>query len=148
MIGILGGFLRFFFFFDVDHFLRSFPVSSDSIICLQRRGPGFQLWVWKTPRRKKQQPTPVFLSEEFSGHRSLLDHSPQNHKESDTTEQVTHFLRSLLIVLQQCFCFMFWFLAISHVESQLSKQGSNLHPLHWKVKSSPLDCQGSPSIWF
>ena len=30
---------------------------------------------------------------------------------------------------------MFWFLAMRHVRSQLPDQGSNLQPLHWKVKS-------------
>lgn len=27
------------------------------------------------------------------------------------------------------------FLALKHVRSQLPNQGSNSHPLHWKVKS-------------
>ena len=31
-----------------------------------------------------------------------------------------------------------------HVGSWIPHQGSNLHPLHWKVMSSPLDQQGSP----
>ena len=37
--------------------------------------------------------------------------------------------------LQYCFCFVFCFLAKRHVGSWLPEQGSNLHPLHWKVKS-------------
>ena len=36
--------------------------------------------------RRKWQPTPVFLPGEFQGQRSLVGHSPQGHKESDTTE--------------------------------------------------------------
>ena len=33
--------------------------------------------------------TPVFLPGEFYGERSLVGYSPQGHKESDTTEQLT-----------------------------------------------------------
>ena len=36
---------------------------------------------------------------------------------------------------------MFWFLGY---EAWIPEQGSNPHHLHWKVKSSPLDHQGSP----
>ena len=39
------------------------------------------------PRRRKWQPTPVFLSEKPHGQRSLMEYSPWGHKESDTTEQ-------------------------------------------------------------
>ena len=46
------------------------------------------------------------------------------------------FLKSLLTLLQYCFCFMFWvFLAARHVGSYLPDQGANPHPLHWKVRS-------------
>ena len=37
---------------------------------------------------KKWQPTPVFLSGDFHGQRSLVGHSPWDHKESDVTEQL------------------------------------------------------------
>ena len=36
------------------------------------------------------------------------------------------------------------FLAEKHVGSYLPKQGSNLHPQHWKAKSQPLDRQECP----
>ena len=36
------------------------------------------------------QPTPVFLPGVFHGQRSLVGYSPWGHKESDTTERVTH----------------------------------------------------------
>ena len=46
------------------------------------------------------------------------------------------FLKSLLNLLQYYLWFLcFGFLAMRHVGSQLPDQGSNLHPLHWKVKS-------------
>ena len=34
--------------------------------------------------------------------------------------------------------------AMRHVGTQLPTQGQNLHPLHWKADSQPLDHQGSP----
>ena len=36
------------------------------------------------------------------------------------------------------------YLPTRHVGSYFPSQGSNLHPLHWKVDSYPLDHQGSP----
>ena len=35
-------------------------------------------------------PTPVFLPGESHGQRSLVGYSPRDHKESDTTESLTH----------------------------------------------------------
>ena len=46
----------------------------------------FDPWVGKIPWRKEQLATPVFLSREFHGQRSLTGYSPWGHKESDTTE--------------------------------------------------------------
>ena len=43
-----------------------------------------------TRRRRKWQPTPVFLSGKSHGQRSLAGYSPWGCKESDTTEQLTH----------------------------------------------------------
>ena len=40
----------------------------------------------------------------------------------------------------------FGFLAQRHVRSYLPKQGLNSHPLHWKVKSQPLNHQGNPRL--
>ena len=39
------------------------------------------------PCRRKGQPTPVFLTGESHGQRSLAGYSPWGHKESDMTEQ-------------------------------------------------------------
>ena len=47
----------------------------------------FGLWVGKIPWRRKWQPTPVFLSAESHGQRSLVGYSPWDRKESDTIEQ-------------------------------------------------------------
>ena len=38
------------------------------------------------PLEKEWQPTPLFLPGESRGQRSPLGYSPQDHKESDTTE--------------------------------------------------------------
>ena len=57
---------------------------------LQCRRPGFSPWVGKIPWRREWLPTPVFLSGEFHGQRSLVGYSPCGHKESDTTEHLAH----------------------------------------------------------
>ena len=57
---------------------------------MQNRRPGFDPWVGKMPWRREWQPTPVFLPGESHGQRSLVGHSPQGCKESDTTEVPQH----------------------------------------------------------
>ena len=42
------------------------------------------------PRRRKWQPTPVFLPGESHGRRSLVGNNSQGHKESDVTEVTWH----------------------------------------------------------
>ena len=46
---------------------------------------GFDPWVEKIPWRRAWQPTPVFLSGESHGQRSLAGFSPWGRKELDTT---------------------------------------------------------------
>ena len=53
--------------------------------------PGFDPWVGKIPWRREWQPTPVFLPGKSHGQRSLVGYRPWGHKESDTTEQLTHY---------------------------------------------------------
>ena len=45
--------------------------------------------VGKTPWRRTQQATLVFLTAEFQGQRSLAGYSPWGCKESDTIERLT-----------------------------------------------------------
>ena len=45
-------------------------------IHLQCRRPGFDPWVGKIPWRRKCQSTPVFLSGEVHGQKSLVGYSP------------------------------------------------------------------------
>ena len=40
----------------------------------------FDPWVGKIPRRRKWQPTPVFLPEKSHGQRSPVGYSPWGHK--------------------------------------------------------------------
>ena len=57
--------------------------------CRRHKGCGLDPWVRKLLWKREWQPTPVFLPGESHGQRSLVGHSPQDHKESDTTE-ATH----------------------------------------------------------
>ena len=61
-----------------------------SRICLQCGRPAFDLWVGKIPWEREWQPTPIFLPGEFHGQRNLVGYSSRGHKESDTTERLTH----------------------------------------------------------
>ena len=54
--------------------------------------PGLGRFPW----RKAWQPTQVFLPGESHGQRSLAGYSPQNSKESDTTETTSKIRRRLL----------------------------------------------------
>ena len=54
--------------------------------CRRHKRRGFSPWVGKILRGSAWQPTPVFLSGESQGQRSLAGYSPWGHKESDTTE--------------------------------------------------------------
>ena len=57
--------------------------GSSSLQCQRSR---FDPWVRKIPWRRAWQPIPVFLLGESQGQRSLVDYSPQGHKELDMTE--------------------------------------------------------------
>ena len=52
----------------------------------KQKSPSFDPWVRKILWRREWQPTPVFLSGESHGQRSLAGYNPWGHKESDTTE--------------------------------------------------------------
>ena len=57
---------------------------------LQWGRAGFSPWFGKIPWRREWQPTPVFLSGEFHGQRSLAGYSPWGYRELDMTEWLTH----------------------------------------------------------
>ena len=64
-------------------------LSSKESACQCRRCR-FNPRVRKMPRRRKWQPTPVFLPGESRGQRTLVGYNPRGHKESDTTEARSH----------------------------------------------------------
>ena len=51
---------------------------------------GFNPWVRKIPWRKAWQPTPVFLTGESHGQKSLVGYSPRAYKDTDTVEVTNH----------------------------------------------------------
>ena len=58
------------------------------LYCLSHQG---SLYIYTyIYRRRRWQPTPVFLPGKFLGQRSLVDYRPWNCKELDTTEKLTH----------------------------------------------------------
>ena len=54
--------------------------------CRRHKRLEFDAWVGKTPWGRAWQPTPVFLTGELYGQRSLAGYGPQGCKESDMTE--------------------------------------------------------------
>ena len=52
--------------------------------------PGFDPWVGKIPWRRTWQPTPVSLSGEFHGQKSLGGYNPQGSTECNMTEATSH----------------------------------------------------------
>ena len=71
--------------------LRLSEVRASLVAQLVKNLPVIQeTWVqslgWEDPWRREWQPTPVFLSGESHGQRSLVGYSPWGPKESDTTE--------------------------------------------------------------
>ena len=53
------------------------------------------------------------------------------------------FLKSLLNLLQYCFCFMFCFFCHKAWRISVPHQGLNMHPLHLEAKPYPLGHQGN-----
>ena len=64
---------------------RSSLIAQMVKIRLQHKRSRFNLWVRKSPWRKKWQPIPVLLPGKSHGQRSLVGCSPRGREESDTT---------------------------------------------------------------
>ena len=64
-------------------------------ICPRFRGPRFDPWVRKIPRRKEWYPTPVFLPGKSHGQRSLAGCSPRSCKELETTEWLSMYANGI-----------------------------------------------------
>ena len=70
--------------------LMVFPSGSavkNPLVMQETQETQVQSWGEEDPRRRKWQFTPVFFPGESHGQRSLAGYSPQDHKESDTTEE-------------------------------------------------------------
>ena len=67
--------------------------------CRRRRRLGFDPWVGKVPWRRKWQPTPVFLSGESRGQRSLVGYSPWSRRvrHDGVTDHIPHPIELCLI---------------------------------------------------
>ena len=66
--------------------MLGFPGGLDDKESLCSPKTWFYPWVRNIPWRRKLQPTPVFLTGEFHGQRSLVGYSPSGHQESDMTD--------------------------------------------------------------
>ena len=72
----------------------SVSVVKRSDACQCRR-PEFNPWSGKSPRKRKWQPTPVFLPGKSHGQRSRAGYSSWGHKELDTTERLSMHMHTL-----------------------------------------------------
>ena len=57
--------------------------------CMRHKRHEFDPWVGKIPWRRIWLPILAFLPGKFHGQRSLVGYSPWDHKESDTTQQLS-----------------------------------------------------------
>ena len=65
------------------------PAGKESACSTGDRRHGFSPWAGKFPRRRKWQPTPVFLPGESPWTEERVSYSPRGCKESDMTEQLS-----------------------------------------------------------
>ena len=63
--------------------------------CWRCKRCGFNPWVRKILWRRAWQPTPVFLLGESHGQRSLVGYGPWGHKELDTTERLSTYIKQV-----------------------------------------------------
>ena len=69
--------------------------------CRRCRRRGFDPWVGKIAWKREWQPTPVFLSGESHGQRSLVDYRPWVRKEQDTAQH------ACIVALRCCITFCY-----------------------------------------
>ena len=69
---------------------------------------GFDPWVKSIPRRRKWQPTPVFLPGKFHGQRSLVDYIPWGCKEADRLSTHKHWRPRIFSSVILCEYRMAW----------------------------------------
>ena len=86
-------------FFCLYKHLQGFPGGSDSKKSACKVGDPDSIPGQEDPLERERLLTPVFLSGEFHGQRSLAGYSPWGHKEPDMTEQLIHTKLSNNVVL-------------------------------------------------
>jgi len=80
-----------------DELPRWFGDKESACQCRRHKRCRFSTWVRKISCSRKWQPTPVYLSGESHGQRSLAGYSLWGHKELDKTEQlITHTYRRII----------------------------------------------------
>ena len=72
--------------FNNSNFFRvGFPGSASgkepTSQCRSQKRHRYNPWVWKTPWKRKWQPTPVFLPGKFHRQKSLADYGPWGHSQ-------------------------------------------------------------------
>ena len=102
----------------MSRFPRWLSGKESTCQCRRCRSCGFNPWVEKIPWRRKWQPSPISLSGESHGLRSLAGCSPCDHKESGMTEHT-----------RSCIC-------------PLPPEPPSQLPLH----SVPLGCPRAPGL--
>ena len=85
-------------------FILGFPGKEPTCQCRRRNEIQFDPYVGKIPWRRVWQPTPVSLTGQSHGQRSLVGYSLRGHKESDTTEQMSTHTQLYMHSL----CWLFW----------------------------------------
>ena len=87
-----GGRISFLFVSVPRHlgFSSGSMVKESDCQCRIRRRLGFDPWVGKIPRRKKWQPTPVFLPGKSHGQRGLVSYSPWGRKRARPNRATEH----------------------------------------------------------
>ena len=117
-------------------------LSGQESTCQYRR-LGFDLWVGRTPWRRKQQPTLVFLPGESQGQRSLMGYSPwiQRFRHNLATK-TTHTIWKASVLLMTwlvCKAGKIW---PSHCDIQDPGEARQ------EPKVMPCDSEDGLQVWF
>ena len=111
-------------------------------LCRRRKRGGFSPWVWKMPRRRERQLTPVSLPGESHGQRSLAGYSPcgckrqthlaHTHRHTHTVLDMLFFNWSIIALqrhISSC-CTKEWISCMCTYIPSLSSLSANPCPMH------------------
>ena len=95
-----------FSFTIISMIQRSFPGGASgkepAWQCGEHKRCGFDSWVRKIPWRRARQPTPVFLSGESHGQRSLVGYGPESQTVGHNWSDLAHTHRCSVVVFSKC----------------------------------------------